>query len=280
MINRTWLITGVSSGFGYELCRQLLEKGDKVIGTVRNQSKVNGLIKKYPNAFTCEILDLTDVPAIHKLVNSSFEKFGRIDVIVSNAGYGLFGAAEELSDAEVDHIIATNLTGSIQLIRSVLPHLRAQGGGRIIQLSSYGGQVAFPGNSMYHATKFGIEGFCESVAQEVAPFNIGVTLVEPGGARTEFRYGSAKVAKLMPEYDGNPAHAFQKMLDPANGLAPGDPARMAARIVESVDKTPAPTRMVLGSQALASTISTLKARIADYETQTELAASTDFSAVL
>lgn len=276
MTNRTWLITGISSGFGYELCRQLLEKGEKVIGTVRNKNKVASLIEKYPDIFACEILDVTDVLAIQKLVNISFEKFDRIDVIVSNAGYGLFGAAEELSDAEVDHIIATNLTGSIQLIRSALPHLRAQGGGRIIQLSSYGGQVAFPGNSMYHATKFGIEGFCEAVAQEVAPFNIGVTLVEPGGARTEFRYGSAKVAKLMPEYDGNPAHAFQKMLDPANGLAPGDPARMAARIIESVEKTPAPMRMVLGSQALASTISTLKARIADYEKQTELAASTDF----
>ena len=276
MKQRTWLITGISSGFGHELTRQLLEKGDKVIGTVRNQSKVADFIAKYPDSFTSEILDVTDVPAIHTLVDCSFEKFGRIDVIVSNAGYGIFGAAEELSDAEVDHIIATNLTGSIQLIRSALPHLRAQGGGRIIQLSSYGGQVAFPGNSMYHATKFGIEGFCEAVAQEVASFNIGVTLVEPGGARTEFRYGSAKVANLMPEYDGNPAHSFLKMLDAANGLAPGDTARMAARIIESVDKEPAPMRMVLGSQALASTISTLKARVADYETQTELAASTDF----
>ncbi|MBY9079321.1 SDR family NAD(P)-dependent oxidoreductase [Paenibacillus sp. HN-1] len=156
--------------------------------------------------------------------------------------------------------------------------MRAQGGGRIIQLSSYGGQVAFPGNSMYHATKFGIEGFCESVAQEVAPFNIGVTLVEPGGARTEFRYGSAQVANLMPEYDGNPAHGFLKMLDAFNGLAPGDPVRMAARIIESVRQEPAPMRMVLGSQALTNTISTLKARIADYETQTDLAASTDFPA--
>ena len=132
-------------------------------------------------------------------------------------------------------IIATNLTGSITLIRAVLPHLRDQGGGRIIQISSYGGQVAFPGNSLYHATKWGIEGFCESVAQEVAPFGIGVTIVEPGGARTEFRYGSARVANLMPEYDDNPAHAFQRMLDPASGLAPGDPARMAARIIDSVD---------------------------------------------
>jgi NAD(P)-dependent dehydrogenase (short-subunit alcohol dehydrogenase family) len=278
MKQRTWLITGISSGFGHELTHQLLEKGDKVIGTVRNQSKIADFIEKYPDTFTCEILDVTDVPAIHTLVDRAFEMFGRIDAIVSNAGYGLFGAAEEFSDAEVDHIIATNLTGSIQLIRSALPHLRAQGDGRIIQLSSYGGQVAFPGNSMYHATKFGIEGFCEAVAQEVAPFHIGVTLVEPGGARTEFRYGSAKVANLMPEYDGNPAHSFLKMLDAANGLAPGDPARMAARIIESVDKEPAPMRMVLGSQALASTISTLKTRVADYETQTELAKSTDFPA--
>ena len=112
------------------------------------------------------------------VVDRCFAELGRIDVIVSNAGYGLFGAAEELTDAQVDHIIATNLTGSIQLIRSALPHLRAQGGGRIIQ-TTYGGQVAFPGNSLYHASKWGIEGFAESVAQEVAPFGIGVTIVEP-----------------------------------------------------------------------------------------------------
>jgi NAD(P)-dependent dehydrogenase (short-subunit alcohol dehydrogenase family) len=278
MTNRTWLITGVSSGFGYELSRQLLAKGDKVIGTVRNKNNVAGLIDQYADTFECKLLDVTAVPAIHKLVDTSFDRHRRIDVIVSNAGYGLFGAAEELTDEEINHIIATNLTGSIQLIRSALPHLRKQGGGRIIQISSYGGQVAFAGNSMYHATKFGIEGFCESVAQEVAPFNIGVTLVEPGGARTEFRYGSAKVVKLMSEYEGNPAHAFQKMLDPANGIAPGDPVRMATRIIESVDKELAPLRMVLGSQALSATIARLKARIADYETQTDLAASTDFPA--
>jgi len=276
MKSRTWLITGVSSGFGYEMTRQLLKKGDWVIGTVRNRDKITDLIKEYPETFKCEILDMTDITAIHKLVDNSFGQFSRIDVVVSNAGYGLFGAAEELSDAEIDHIIATNLTGSIQLIKSTLPHMRKQGGGRIIQLSSYGGQVAFPGNSMYHAAKWGIEGFCEAVAQEVKQFHIGITIVEPGGARTEFRYGSARVATLMPEYDGNPAHNFVNMLDPSKGLAPGDPIRMATRIIECVDKEPDPLRMVLGSQALASTITTLKARIADYETQTELAASTDF----
>jgi NAD(P)-dependent dehydrogenase (short-subunit alcohol dehydrogenase family) len=276
--SRTWLITGISSGFGRELTTQLLDRGDTVIGTVRRPDAVADLADKHPATLHVEILDVTDGSAVRALVDRVYDQLGRIDVVVSNAGYGLFGAAEELTDAQVDHIIATNLTGSITLIRAALPHLRKQGGGRIIQLSTYGGQVAFPGNSLYHATKWGIEGFCESVAQEVAPFGIGVTIVEPGGARTEFRYGSAQVAQLMPEYDGNPAHAFQAMLDPAAPPAPGDPARMATRIIDSVDIEPAPLRMVLGSQALASTLATLRTRVSDFETQTELAASTDYPA--
>jgi len=276
LAHRTWLITGVSSGFGRQLTLQLLERGDRVVGTVRETGKVADLLARYPTTFHAEVLDVTDTAAIHAAVDRSFERLGRIDVFVSNAGYGLFGAAEELTDQQVEHMVATNLVGSIQLIRSALPHLRTQGGGRIIQISSYGGQVAFPGNSMYHATKWGIEGFVEAVAQEVAPFGIGMTIVEPGGARTEFRYGSAQIAKLTPIYDKTPAHSFVKMLDPRNGLAPGDPARMAERIIESADMNPAPLRIVLGSQALASTLATLRKRIGDFEAQTELAASADF----
>lgn len=275
---RTWLITGISSGFGRELSEQLLARGDRVLGTVRDTAKVVDLITRYPETLSVEQLDVTDVPAVRRVVEGAFARFGRIDVLISNAGYGLFGAAEELSDEQIKRMIATNLTGSIQLIRAVLPRLRAQGGGRVIQISSYGGQVAFAGNSLYHATKWGIEGFVESVAQEVAPFGIGMTIVEPGGARTEFRYGSAQVAELMPEYDTTPAHAFLRMLDPDNGLAPGDPVRMAARIIESVEIEPAPLRIVLGSQALQSTLETLRKRVADFETQAELAASTDFPA--
>jgi NAD(P)-dependent dehydrogenase (short-subunit alcohol dehydrogenase family) len=274
-MSRTWLITGVSSGFGYEMTKQLLEMGDSVVGTVRNTKKVEELIKQYPDRFDCQILDVTDVASVHKTVDEAFARHGKIDVIVSNAGYGLFGAAEELTDEEVDHIIATNLTGSIALIRSALPYLRKQESGNIIQISSYGGQVAYAANSMYHATKFGIEGFCEAVAQEVAKFNIKVTIVEPGGARTEFRYGSAKVANLTPEYDH--VHGFLNMLDASKGLAPGDPAKMAARIIESVDKKDTPLHMVLGSQALAATIERLEERVAAYKTQTELAASTDIT---
>jgi NAD(P)-dependent dehydrogenase (short-subunit alcohol dehydrogenase family) len=227
MPQRAWFITGVSSGFGRELTDQLLKRGDRVVGTVRDTSKVADLLECYPETFRAEVLDVTDTARICKIVERSFAQLGRIDVVISNAGYGLFGAGEELTDNQVDHIVATNLVGSIQLIRAVLPHLRAQGGGRIIQISSYGGQVAFPGNSMYHATKWGIEGFVESVAQEVRSFGIGMTIVEPGGARTEVRYGSAQVATLMPVYDDTPAHSFLRMLDPKNGLAPGDPARMA-----------------------------------------------------
>lgn len=273
---RNWLVTGVSSGFGRELASQLLDRGDTVIGTVRRPGSVADLVEKYPGTFRRELLDVTDTAAIREIVDRGFADLGRIDVIVSNAGYGLFGAAEELSDQQVSHIIATNLTGSIQLIRAALPHLRAQRGGRIIQLSSYGGQVAFPGNSLYHATKWGIEGFAESVAQEMAPFGIGVTIVEPGGARTEFRYGSAQVAEPLPAYDGTPAHGFRALLDPASGLAPGDPARMAAAIIASASQEPAPLRIVLGSQALQTTIGVLRDRVAGFEAQAGLAASTDF----
>lgn len=278
MTQRTWLITGVSSGFGREMAQQLLARGERVVGTVRSTAKVDDLLAQWPETFFAPLLDVTDSSALRRVVDDAWQRFGRVDVVIANAGYGLFGAAEELSDAQVQQMIDTNLLGSIQLIRSALPHMRAQGGGRIIQISSYGGQVAFPGNSLYHATKWGIEGFVESVAQEVAAFNIGMTIVEPGGARTEFRYGSAQVANLMTEYDITPAHSFLKMLDPANGEAPGDPVRMATRIIDSVDLNPAPLRMVLGSQALQSTLTVLRQRVADFDTQHQLAASTDFPA--
>lgn len=276
MVKRNWVITGVSSGFGYEMVKQVLSRGDNVLGTVRKTAPVEELVARYPDHFHVEIVDMRDRKAVKQLGQKTEELFSTIDVIVSNAGYGLFGAAEELSDEEIDDIIATNLTGSIDFIRAFLPIMRKKQHGRIIQISSYGGEVAFAGNSLYHATKWGIEGFCDSLSQEMAPFNIGVTIVEPGGARTEFRYKSAKIAKPIKAYDNTPAHAFQKMLDRKNGLAAGDPERMAARIIESVDITPAPLRVVLGSGALKTTIEVLKKRLEDFKGQEQLAASTDF----
>lgn len=277
MTQRTWLITGVSSGFGRELTEQLLARGDRVTGTVRNHDAAAGLEKSHPDLFRAEILDVTSTAAIRDVVDRTFADRGRVDVVVSNAGYGLFGAGEEYTDDQIRHIIDTNLLGSIQLIRAALPHLRTQGGGRIMQLSSYGGQVAFPGSSMYHVTKWGIEGFAEAIAPEVAPFGIGITIVEPGGARTEFRYGSAQTAPPIAAYDATPAHTFREMLDPAHAQALGDPAKMAAAIIDSAGTEPAPLRLLLGTDAYQHTHQVLAGRLAALEAQEALAATTDVS---
>ncbi|MBT2547650.1 SDR family oxidoreductase [Arthrobacter sp. ISL-65] len=269
---RTWLITGVSSGFGRVLTEQLLTRGDHVVGTVRKPETVADLQEQYGDAFRVELLDVTDAAAVRSTVDRAFGDVERIDVVVSNAGYGLFGAAEELSDKQIQHIIDTNLSGSIQLIRAVLPHLRAQGGGRIIQISSYGGQVTFPGSSMYHATKWGIEGFAESVSQEVAPFGVGVTIVEPGAARTEFLGGSVQIADELAAYEGNPAHAFRGLIGVE---ALGDTGKMVAAMIDSVDVEPAPLRLLLGSDAYGTTHQVLQDRLTALEAQKQLASSTD-----
>src|SRR5262249_31062222 len=181
---KRWFITGVNSGLGRHMTEQLLARGDQVAGTVRKMDAMNDLKARYGDLLWLAHLDLTDTPAIREVVNKAFADLGKIDVVVNNAGYGPFGAAEELTDDQILHQLNTNLLGSIQVVPAVLPHLRAQRGGRIIQLSTYGGQAAFPGGSLYHASKWGIEGFIEATMQEVAPFHIGVTIVEPGGART------------------------------------------------------------------------------------------------
>ena len=276
MAPRTWFITGVNSGFGRQLSEQLLERGERVAGTIRKPGSVDDLTAKYGDQFWTARLDVTDVPAIKAVVGRAFTGLGRVDVVVSNAGYGLFGAAEELTDDQIDHVIATNLTGSIQVIRAALPHLRAQGGGRIIQLSTYGGQAAFPGGSLYHATKWGIEGFAEAVRQEVAPFGIGVTIVEPGGARTEFRYGSSRLGPRLPAYDGTPAAAIRTILETGTAVPPGDPVRMATAIIASAEADPAPSRLVLGRDAFGIIRTALADRLAVIESQQATAAATDF----
>ncbi len=187
-VRSTWLITGASRGFGRELTEQLLARGDRVAATLRRPERLEGLAARYRDRLWIRALDVTDTAQIRQVVDAAFAELGRIDVVVSNAGHGLFGAAEEVSDAQIERQVRTNLTGAIQLARAVVPHLRAQGGGRILQLSSMGGQIAFPGLSIYHATQWGIEGFYESLAAEVAPFGIDTILVEPGFARTGFAF--------------------------------------------------------------------------------------------
>ena len=276
MASRKWLITGISSGFGLDISKQVLAEGDIVFGTFRNAKKVEKLAKTYPDTLFYQKLDITDTSEVHAVVEKAFQELGKIDVVVSNAGYGLYGAAEEISDEEADLLIDTNLRGSIAFIHAALPFLRKQRHGRIVQVASVAGQVGYLGNALYNASKFGITGYCEALALEMAEFNVGVTIVEPGGARTDFRYGGAKVAaNLMPEYQH--AHGFLNMLDAEKGLAPGDPGKMAARIIESTRMEPAPRHLALGSKAIGEIIDELGTRLEAYRNQVGIAASTDCS---
>jgi len=231
---------------------------------------------KYGDQLLLEHLDVTDLPEIRKVVEKAFAELGRIDVIISNAGYGLFGAAEELSDQQVAHQLSTNLFGPIRLVRSALPHLRAQGGGRIIGLSTYGGQAALPGGSLYHASKWGLEGFLDSIAQELAPFKIGVTIIEPGGARTNFRFSGAQLGTQIEAYKGTPAAMVHTMIKDTSRLPPGDPAKIAKIIIESVEQNPAPKRIALGSDAYGAIHKALTDRLAALEAQRDVSFSTDF----
>jgi NAD(P)-dependent dehydrogenase (short-subunit alcohol dehydrogenase family) len=266
---QTWFITGVNSGFGRHLTEQLLARGDRVAGTSRRPVTFAGDFHEFR-------LDVTDPGAVREVVDRAFAELGRIDVIVNNAGYGLFGAAEEVTDEQIARILDTDLVGSIRVVRAALPHLRRQGGGRLIQMSTYGGQATNPGASLYHAAKWGIEGFIESVAKEVAPFGIEATIVEPGGARTEFRFGSLVTATPMPEYDNSPA-AMTRGAGDRSRPSLGDPARMAARIIESADQSPAPLRLVLGSDSYRFLHAALSDRLAELEKQGPRAGETDFS---
>ena len=276
MAQKTWFITGVNSGFGRLMTEGLLERGDRVAGTVRKMDAVDDLKSKYDVQFWLTHLDMTDLPEIRKALDKAFAELGRIDVIVSNAGYGLFGAAEEFSDEQVAHQLSTNLAGPIHLVRAALPHLRAQGGGRIIGFSTYGGQAALPGGSLYHASKWGLEGFLDSIAQELAPLNIGVTIIEPGGARTNFRFGGAQLGTQMAAYKGTPAAMVHTMIKDTSRLPPGDPAKMAKIIIDSVEQNPALKRIALGSDAYGAIHKALTDRLAALEAQREVAFSTDF----
>ncbi|MCS7476881.1 SDR family oxidoreductase [Umezawaea endophytica] len=275
-MSRTWFITGTSSGFGRELTGQLLERGDRVAATARRPESLDDLASRHGDRLWRAPLDVTDTTALRETVDRAFAELGRIDVVVSNAGYGLFGAPEELGDEQIDRQIATNLTASIQLARAATPHLRRQGGGRYIQIASVGGQIAFPAMSLYHATKWGVEGFWESSAPELAPFGIDVTIVEPGIARTNFG-GGAVLGEALPEYaDGPSGHLRRVLSGELPPLpAPGDPAKMAAAIIASADQPHPPLRLTLGSDAYEQATAALRDRLDALEAGRDLAFSTD-----
>jgi NAD(P)-dependent dehydrogenase (short-subunit alcohol dehydrogenase family) len=242
-MSKTWLITGASSGLGRLMTERLLGRGDRVVGTARREGALADLQTEHGDRLAVAMLDLTDTPGIRAVVDNAFRQLGRIDVVVSNAGYGLFGAAEEVTDPQIDHQIATNLTGSIQLIRAALPHLRQQGGGR-------------------------------SVAQEVAPFGIDFIIVEPGPTGTNFGASLVRVAP-MDVYDDTPAGAVRRAVAEGSFAINGDAARTADAMISAADRARPALRLALGSSAYNSISRTLAQRLAAIEAQREVALSAD-----
>ncbi len=277
MTPRNWFITGTSSGFGRTMTDILLARGDRVTATVRKAGALDDLAARYPQQLRVAVLDVTDTDAVRRVVDQAFSAMGRIDVVVNNAGYGLFGAAEEVSDDAIRRQIDTNVIGSIQVIRAALPHLRTQGGGRILQVSSEGGQITYPSFSLYHTSKWAIEGFVESVAQEVAPFGITFTILEPGPAKTRFGSGLER-ATPMAIYENTPVGDVRRAFASGSFAVKGDPVKMAQAMVDSVDVDPAPKRLVLGSGSHARIRTALLERLAVLDAGREISLSTDFTA--
>ena len=271
---KTWLITGTSSGLGRLFAERLLQRGDQVVATLRREGTLDDLKKRYDNRLHLLTFDVTDTGAVRTGIAGAFDAMGRIDVVVNNAGYGLFGAAEEVTDEQIDRQIATNLTGSIQVIRAALPHLRRQGGGRIVQVSSEGGQIAYPNFSLYHATKWGIEGFVESVAKEVAPFGIDFVIVEPGPTNTQFGIGLDH-AVPMPEYDDTPAGDVRRAIASNSFAVRGDADKTVAAMIVAADSAHPPLRLTLGGGAYNTISAALAERLRVLEAQKDIAFSAD-----
>ena len=271
---KTWFITGASAGLGRALTETLLARGDHVAATQRRAVALDDLKARYGDALWVGSLDVTDTAAVRRVIGHAFAHFGRIDTVVSNAAYGLFGAAEEVTDDQIRLQVDTNLIGSIQVIRAALPHLRAQGGGRILQVSSEGGQIAYPNFSLYHATKWGIEGFVEAVAQEVAPFDIAFTIVEPGPVRTSFGAGLVSPPP-MAAYDATPAGDVRRAVGSGTFQIKGDAMKMVRAMIECADHSPAPRRLTLGRGAYRSIRTALVDRIAALDAQQDIAFSTE-----
>jgi NADP-dependent 3-hydroxy acid dehydrogenase YdfG len=273
-IMKTWFITGTSAGLGRVLTEKLLSQGHRVAATLRKPEALNDLKQQYREQLWVATLDVTDTSGIREVMKRAFDELGQIDVIVNNAGYALFCAAEEASDEQIRQQIDTNIIGSMQVIRAALPHLRAQGSGRILQLSSAGGQTTYPNFSYYHASKWAMEGFCDTLAKEVGPLNIGVTIVEPGAHKTSFGAGMA-TAPIIEAYDNTPAGDVRRAVATGSFPITGNVDKSVQAIIDSVEVSPAPLRLALGGDAYRDMRASLVSRLEALDNQKELALASE-----
>jgi short-subunit dehydrogenase len=273
---RTWFITGASTGFGRLLAEEVLKAGGKVIATARNLEKVSDLEQKYPGQAKAFALDVTNYPQVISVVAQANAMHGPVDVLVNNAGYGLAGAIEEVTEDEYMPMFNTNVFGLVHVTQSFLPHFRSRRAGHILNLSSVGGLVSIPGMGFYNASKYAVEGLSEALALEVAPLGIHVTLIEPGPFRTDFLGRSiSQAANVIPDYEQT-AGQIRPYIANNNGKQKGDPLRAVHAMMQIVDSPNPPLRLPLGSIALErirAKIDTFQKEIAAWES---LALSADF----
>jgi NAD(P)-dependent dehydrogenase (short-subunit alcohol dehydrogenase family) len=248
--SRVWFITGASKGLGRALTEAVLDNGERVLATARDADAITDLPQRYPGQAIASALDVTDPEQASEAAARVLNEFGRIDVLVNNAGYGLLGALEELSDQDLRDQFETNLFGVVNVTRAVLPHFREQRSGHIVQISSLSGVVPNPGESAYAATKFALEGMSESLAQEVAHLGIRVTIVEPGPVRTEFAGSSLRRADPIDDY-ADSVGQVRELLAQLDGSQPNDPARVAQSIIRATEQDEPPLHLPLGEQAFA-----------------------------
>lgn len=275
---RIWLITGATSGFGQALTEAALAAGDTVVAAVRRPAALAESAAAHPDRVVPIALDVTDQTRITAVVAEVLLWYGRIDVLVNNAGRGLIGAVEETTDRELRDLMELHFFGPAALTRAVLPHMRRQGSGAVVQMSSQGGRLSFPGVGAYSATKFALEGLSEALAQEVAPFGIKVLTVEPGSFRTSFA-GSGALLQSAPI----PAYAdsvgpVRKDLPRSDGHQPGDPARAAEAILTALNAKETPHRLPLGNDATDAILHHLETARTETLAWESVSRSTDFDA--
>ncbi|HEY1178237.1 MAG TPA: oxidoreductase [Phytomonospora sp.] len=247
--NRIWLITGASSGFGREIARAALDAGDTVVLTARRPEVLADVVAAHPDRAAAIALDVTDPERVKAAVAETVERFGRIDVLVNNAGRAHLGAVEETSEAELRDLMDLHFFGPAALTREVLPHMRAARTGAIVQMSSMGGQLAFAGVGAYCAGKFALEGMTEALAQEVAPHGVKVMIVEPGAFRTNLNGGALTASEPLDAYSDTVGKLRVDFVA-ADGTQPGDPAKAADAILAALDADDTPLRLVLGNDAI------------------------------
>jgi NAD(P)-dependent dehydrogenase (short-subunit alcohol dehydrogenase family) len=271
-----WFITGCSTGFGRELAKILLARGDRVAVTARDKAKVADLIEGYAQTALALTLDVEKQRDIEAAVEAAHKTFGRIDVLVNNAGYGYLAAVEEGDDADIRAMFDTNVFGLAAMTRAVLPIMRAQKSGAIVNISSMGGFIGFPGSGYYAATKFAVEGMSESLSKEVAPFGIKVLIVEPGPFRTDWAGRSIKTPKRPIEAYAETAIARRRQIQGISGSQPGDPARAAEAIVATVEQARPPLRLPLGNFAYDAMRAEIEAVRKEAETVEAVARGADY----